>query len=1642
MSGATQDVEFIDNDTLLNVSSQTVGPNETFQDAALSAFGYFIHIPSHLLICTACHRAVLPSIAAAHANNHQVPKFKTARLSPYVEQYELFTAGKQFEAWAKKQDPLYAIPKLTLMRGYVCHRCKYCSTNLGSIKTHFATVHKKHRVQVTPAWLQKIWLRSQYDKWFAVIRRSETPMATTTMDGWRALREALPTIPDATPASQEIPPWLKRLRWADIVKDLDAIDIANVISDAGEYVVYKTLCAGLVRYADRAMEYIYLVPPSIRQALGSPTLEIRGRSFNPPEKDDTIARYTALVALLITTQRRIQIMSDPPFTSLLNAEQDTSIIDLFKFLTAYEDPSVNMNDDDDEDRDQFLILVHDTLIKLFVHQFPPNQCDINQDPVMMFIILHNRLANGSFRKPGEITGHFAAISWVARCAVLTEIYLRKMKSNGTVDYHSVLNQLRPLIIQGASSPLGNMYSSWGEFNPIRGHEVALSNFMFTDRQCLHFVYQGSPGSVEGMRTLVHDCVDRGQSILDNVLLFELDLNQELPAAIYDDPQNTDVGYSFLSDPRNAFEDGADRVIEALASSPIPNLRNYFMYSVDGTWVMNSANCWRWLESCQEFLGYLLIYSHMTHGQPTRGTEMLATTFENMPNYPRTLIFVGNEAVNALPALKTESLTGRRVITPHWLPPVATRQLYTYLRYVRPLERILIARLVEDDDIVANYSKYLWTGPNGRWDSPKMSQLLLNSTRKFLGWQSGFGIASMRQILIGLYFRHCNSPYSENEFRTAEESFMEGIGDRQANHSTAIARAHYAIEPSELGSVPSAVVRACRLFSSLVHNFWVVGHETASPGPAPYPGSPSERGASEAVIRGVVRNEFHSFREDFTMSLQDMQVLLLKSLQTSMAETGNAILKTLREDRMPVSIPPVDDYPDSTLLQDLFRFDSNMTEFKSDEQALALGAVLRRKEHQLVILPPGSGKSLLWMLPAKLYWSSLVTIVVVPFVALKFDCQERCRSSGISFSEWTTESREVRSSVVFVAAENAVTPAFLTYVKGLMAFGRLAHIVIDEAHLMWTASDYRQHLPRLQYLFTVGCPVVMLTATLPPHVVASFKMAMNLSFLNVIRQPFSLKKIGIAVQVVRDRDTRWRATVSKAREWLPLLRARKGLGLIVCRSVADAIHVAKELGVDAYYGDLSSEEKNAIFAKWRSGENPIMVATNAVGTGIDLSNLYALLHCGFPYDFFTYVQNIGRLARDGKRGFALMIAEENQRYRHPDWDKESVSSLETRDEHGAFKLDQMVFQTKICRKVCISAFMDGRITSCLSSDLLCDVCINRMNMNVRGPHWPVVRDFMDFIPNIIRSFLPPTVSVNNSVPGDLKGKGKAPASPINIDSDSDEDYHMAVELSGQLTQPFFAPLEPLDTMEVDGADNAKRSTLPAAMTSHPSSVAPSSSPAVHGASTFSSASGWPTSSSGSHQSGSIMLTGSTSSMSLTLQQNQSTSKQEKREKFLASVITMLSKLQGTCVLCWTLKDELHRGHKSYKCTQENARKLFRSDMLGLDVPIAKPEPVCFACYLPLSWDLGEHGHAGTQDICRYGHILRPLIWSSWHAGPLKELVMMELSPRGKNDLPIESWKDYFAWCFGSSSTYDRVAHVLEVLDVLYRRNNNSGTPLKK
>jgi superfamily II DNA/RNA helicase len=111
----------------------------------------------------------------------------------------------------------------------------------------------------------------------------------------------------------------------------------------------------------------------------------------------------------------------------------------------------------------------------------------------------------------------------------------------------------------------------------------------------------------------------------------------------------------------------------------------------------------------------------------------------------------------------------------------------------------------------------------------------------------------------------------------------------------------------------------------------------------------------------------------------------------------------------------------------------------------------------------------------------------------------------------------------------------------------------------------------------------------------------------------------------------------------LLRDAKDLqnALIFCNRKREVAVVYKSLqkhgfSVGALHGDMDQSARTAALDQFRSGEIPILVASDVAARGLDIPTVSHVFNFDVPHHADDYVHRIGRTGRAGRAGTAISI----------------------------------------------------------------------------------------------------------------------------------------------------------------------------------------------------------------------------------------------------------------------------------------------------------------------------------------------------------------------------------------------------------------------
>jgi ATP-dependent RNA helicase RhlE len=121
-------------------------------------------------------------------------------------------------------------------------------------------------------------------------------------------------------------------------------------------------------------------------------------------------------------------------------------------------------------------------------------------------------------------------------------------------------------------------------------------------------------------------------------------------------------------------------------------------------------------------------------------------------------------------------------------------------------------------------------------------------------------------------------------------------------------------------------------------------------------------------------------------------------------------------------------------------------------------------------------------------------------------------------------------------------------------------------------------------------------------------------------------------------------------------------LIFTRTKHGADRVVKQLGASgipaaAIHGNKSQPQREKALAAFKTGEVPILIATDIAARGIDVTGVSHVINFELPNVPEQYVHRIGRTARAGAAGFAVSFCSDDERAYLRDIEKLTRQSIE-------------------------------------------------------------------------------------------------------------------------------------------------------------------------------------------------------------------------------------------------------------------------------------------------------------------------------------------------------------------------------------------------
>jgi ATP-dependent RNA helicase DDX5/DBP2 len=300
---------------------------------------------------------------------------------------------------------------------------------------------------------------------------------------------------------------------------------------------------------------------------------------------------------------------------------------------------------------------------------------------------------------------------------------------------------------------------------------------------------------------------------------------------------------------------------------------------------------------------------------------------------------------------------------------------------------------------------------------------------------------------------------------------------------------------------------------------------------------------------------------------------------------------------------------------------------------------------------GSGKTLAFLLPCVVHINAQpllqrgdgpIVLVLAPTRELAVQIQKEATKFGHNSQIKNTcvyggvpkgpQIRELRDGVEIVIA----TPGRLIDMIGARHTNlrRVTYLVLDEADRMLDMG-FEPQIRKILGQIRPDKQTLMWSATWPKEV-----QGLARDFLHdhiVIKIGSSslkaCKNVTQEIDIISDMDKR--PCLMKI---LERMHDGKNRVLIFTETKKGADQLTKSLRTQgwpalAIHGDKDQTERDWVLQEFRSGSNPIMIATDVAARGLDVKDIRCVVNYDFPQTLEDYVHRIGRTGRAGATGTA-------------------------------------------------------------------------------------------------------------------------------------------------------------------------------------------------------------------------------------------------------------------------------------------------------------------------------------------------------------------------------------------------------------------------
>ncbi|KAL3460804.1 P-loop containing nucleoside triphosphate hydrolase protein [Aspergillus heterothallicus] len=227
-------------------------------------------------------------------------------------------------------------------------------------------------------------------------------------------------------------------------------------------------------------------------------------------------------------------------------------------------------------------------------------------------------------------------------------------------------------------------------------------------------------------------------------------------------------------------------------------------------------------------------------------------------------------------------------------------------------------------------------------------------------------------------------------------------------------------------------------------------------------------------------------------------------------------------------------------------------------------------------------------------------------------------------------------------------------KRIMVAAKLKVLVLDEADNMLDQQGLGDQCIRVKALLPRDIQVVLFSATFPTHVHQyASKFAPSANELTLQHEELTVEGIKQLYLDCANEEDKYRTLV----QLYGLLTV--GSSIIFVKTRASATEIEKRMVAEGHTvasltGGIEGSQRDAIIDQFRAGQAKVLITTNVLARGIDVSTVSMVINYDIPEvhqppgrerqaDFQTYLHRIGRTGRFGRVGVSISFVSNREEW---------------------------------------------------------------------------------------------------------------------------------------------------------------------------------------------------------------------------------------------------------------------------------------------------------------------------------------------------------------------------------------------------------------